>query len=357
MVTSADEIDEVWLTTALVEAGVASSARVVSIEARSIGTGQVGENIRYTLSWSPPRPDLPQSVVVKCPSTDELSLATAAATSTYVREVGFYRDLRGRLPVPTPKIYRLEEDLNANQFLLLMADITPAVAGDQLAGCGLTQAELAVGAAADLHAATWGRGQELGELSWLEMPSLENQAQRVELYQLFFDGFVDRYRQHLSAEQVEVGRWIGEQISSLSEASLASTLCLVHGDYRLDNLLFGSSPAVAPITVVDWQTARIGPGPSDIAYFIGAGLTPDDRRLHELQLVDRYQRALRERGVDVESETIWQQYRLGSTTGYVMAVVASQIVGRTERGDEMFLAMATRHAQQIIDLDVATVIE
>jgi hypothetical protein len=34
-----------------------------------------------------------------------------------------------------------------------------------------------------------------------------------------------------------------------------------------------------------------------------------------------------------------------------MAVVASMIVKQTERGDEMFLAMANRHAQHADDLD------
>ncbi len=33
-----------------------------------------------------------------------------------------------------------------------------------------------------------------------------------------------------------------------------------------------------------------------------------------------------------------------------MAVIASQIVGRTERGDEMFCVMAERHSAQMDDL-------
>jgi hypothetical protein len=40
-----------------------------------------------------------------------------------------------------------------------------------------------------------------------------------------------------------------------------------------------------------------------------------------------------------------------ATPGYVMAVIASVLVGRTERGDAMFMAMANRHAAQALDLD------
>ena len=34
-----------------------------------------------------------------------------------------------------------------------------------------------------------------------------------------------------------------------------------------------------------------------------------------------------------------------------MAIVASTLVRRTDRGDEMFIAMADRHARQALDLD------
>ena len=34
---------------------------------------------------------------------------------------------------------------------------------------------------------------------------------------------------------------------------------LVHGDYRLDNMLFGEAGADRPLTVVDWQTVTWGP--------------------------------------------------------------------------------------------------
>ena len=41
----------------------------------------------------------------------------------------------------------------------------------------------------------------------------------------------------------------------------------------------------------------------------------------------------------------------GLLAGLVMAVGASMLVERTERGDAMFMAMATRHAQHILDLE------
>ena len=40
-----------------------------------------------------------------------------------------------------------------------------------------------------------------------------------------------------------------------------------------------------------------------------------------------------------------------------MAILASMIVGRTDRGDEMFVAMANRHASQVVDLGATEFLE
>jgi aminoglycoside phosphotransferase (APT) family kinase protein len=126
----------------------------------------------------------------------------------------------------------------------------------------------------------------------------------------------------------------------------------VHGDFRLDNMLFGQAEAAAPLAVVDWQTCAHGHPASDVAYFLGAGLLPDLRRREEKELLAHYHAELRAQGVDDYAlESLEADYRRFSFSGLVMAVVASQIVEVSERGDAMFAAMAERHGQQIADLD------
>ena len=49
---------------------------------------------------------------------------------------------------------------------------------------------------------------------------------------------------------------------------------LVHGDYRLDNMLFGEAGAERPLTVVDWQTVTWGPATTDASYFLAAPTIP-----------------------------------------------------------------------------------
>ena len=53
---------------------------------------------------------------------------------------------------------------------------------------------------------------------------------------------------------------------------------------------------------------------------------------------------------------MWTQYRRYSFGGLIMAIVASFLVQRTDRGDEMFITMAVRHARQALDLDSESLI-
>ena len=65
-----DGIDGRWLSSALGEVGIGGGADIVAVTATSIGTGQVGHNVRFTLTWSDDDPSLPGSVVGKFPSDD-----------------------------------------------------------------------------------------------------------------------------------------------------------------------------------------------------------------------------------------------------------------------------------------------
>jgi len=51
------------------------------------------------------------------------------------------------------------------------------------------------------------------------------------------------------------------------------------------------------------------------------------------------------------SDECYRDYVRATFAGLIMAVGASMLVERTERGDKMFMAMAERHAQHALDLD------
>jgi hypothetical protein len=197
-----------------------------------------------------------------------------------------------------------------------------------------------------LHAPVLG-DPELERSEWLNRPSPVNQALVTQL----LDGFLERYGERVSAEHRAVCQrlvasldgWIAERHPPLG---------LIHGDFRLDNLLFGDPGGEKPLTVVDWQTVGWGGAMNDVSYFLGGGLQVEDRRAHERALVGEYHDSLSAFGAQGLSwDQCWEGYRRHAFGGVLMAIVASMLVVRTERGDDMFMTTLGRHAQHVLDLD------
>jgi hypothetical protein len=187
----------------------------------------------------------------------------------------------------------------------------------------------------------------LEDSDWLNRPSPVNQALVTQL----LGGFFERYGERVSPEHRSVcQRLVASLDGWLQERR--PPLGLVHGDFRLDNLLFGEAAAARPLTVVDWQTVGWGSAVSDLSYFLGGGLSVEDRRAHERELVGEYHAALEAQGVeDFGWEECWEGYRRQAFGGVLMAIVASMLVQRTERGDDMFMTTLARHAQHALDLN------
>ena len=51
-----------------------------------------------------------------------------------------------------------------------------------------------------------------------------------------------------------------------------------------------------------------------------------------------------------EQDRCWDDYRRGAFAGFAVTVIAAPMVEQTQRGDEMFTAMARRHARHALDL-------
>lgn len=351
IVTDAEALDARYLSSVLGDRGL-----LRSVTSTRIGTGQVALSVRLDLDWvDGPSAERPPALIAKVPSPDPQSREAARLMRTYHLEVGFYRDVSPLVSVPHPMSLLAEIDDSSGDFTLLMLPAA-GVVGDQLAGCGHAEAVAMVDAATGLHAPTWDRTGELGALPWLGVPDPSVIATRVGAYSMLLPGFENRFADRLAPEVIESARWLGEHLAAVI-AAYRSPFCLIHGDYRLDNMLFDRSGDHMSVTVLDWQTLSFGRGAADVAYGIGSGLLPDERRAHEPELINRYVDGLAGAGVAADPDDIRHDYRLGTVSGLAMAVIASQLVMSTERGDEMFAVMAERHAAQMIDNDVFDLVE
>ncbi|MEI7971820.1 MAG: phosphotransferase [Actinomycetota bacterium] len=313
-----------------------------------IGTGQMAESYRVTFVQGT-HGRIPPSVVVKVPSQSESSRAASRITRCYELETGFYTQVRSLVGVSAPNCLHVWFDAPNDDFVLVLEDIVDGKQGDQITGASVEQARAAIDELVQLHAPLW-NSSELDTLSWMPRHSMESSQGTRDLLRSVFAGFAARFSSLVSAEVLELGSRLVENIDGYDRA-FPNNETVVHRDFRLDNLLFTETATGTNVKVVDWQTASISAGATDLAYFIGASFSPEQRREVEGELVRRYCDGLSQAGISIAFSEAWDQYRLFATSGYIMAIVASMLVKQTERGDSMFAAMANRHGQQMIDLE------
>ena len=344
---SLDQLTAPWLTGCLARNGIA--AKVAAVTATPIGTGQVGATYRLVLDYAEAAPGAPSSLVAKLPSNDPLSRATGKTHLTYIRESRFYQLFAGKRPMAVPDHLYIGFDEDSHDFTLIMHDLPKHMQGNQLSVPTRAEAEWAMDAAASIHAAWWGDPM-LDQQDWLNgtkavPPPLDGEA----LYTLFWPAFCDRYGQRVTPQMRRVGDAYLGNIARWTEMRQGPR-CLTHNDFRPDNMLFDPSDAQKPIVIVDWQTVGVGEGAGDIAYYLGTAMDPETRKAEEQRLLARYQQALGRFGVlQADLADQWDAYRAASFAGMMMGVTASMVVGQTDRGDAMFLAMADRSAHMVLD--------
>ena len=316
--------------------------KVLSFKQESIGTGQVGENIRFSLETEG---NMPRSIVGKFPAIDQMSRQTGIQLLNYQREVFFYNNLQSETAITTPEIFLCDIDPKTHDFVILMEDLTPGTPGDQIAGCGFEKARLALNELAHLHGSMW----EKTTLADDEIVSRGNKDQTptAELYKTLAPGFVERYAEKLTSMEKEIISDLGNSIHKYL-VSTDRPKTLIHIDYRLDNMMFGGP---YPIAVVDWQSCAFGCPLNDVSYFMGTSLKPEIRLGRETELLEHYFKTLQSYDVSIDWPTINSLYCHYAPAGLVMAVIASMIVGETQRGNEMFLAMAKRSVQMMLELN------
>lgn len=333
-----DQATPAWLTSRLNRAGFSGTVSEVAWE--NIGAGQLGENARFKLSRNG---DLPATLVGKFPSTNPLSRHLAVQLQNYAREVFFYAKLGSTLDIQAPRCFAAEFDPDSHDFVLLMEDLAPGVQIDQMSECSTDEAALALEQLARLHGPRWGDAQ-LANLPLLTPSRLDTGD--VSPHPLLFAAFMRRYGDRLNPDQVAAVDRFAECYDAYGKVEAPETV--IHIDYRLDNMMFGGP---YPLAVFDWQSVNRGNPWVDVSYFMGTSISAGRRARNERQLVNHYVEVLRSYGVNLDRDRCWTLYRHFAPAGLNLCVLVSTLVGETERGNDMFMAMATRSIRMCQDLD------
>jgi hypothetical protein len=331
----AEELTAGWFTEVL-----ATGATVVDVRCEEIGVGVgfMGEVHRCHLTWERPAdaPDdgrdvevagLPPSVIVKTPTQIPENFAAGDALRSYEREIVVYQTLRSTLGVPMPGYYHSSMDpdpapwmqrplfflfdhlsirginwviaqflklsgKSRRRYILVIEDIADARPPTQMLGGSLDDARRALEVLARFHAANWMRPDatrryrhiypvdtvpRVGQASYVR-----NRGEFVERFgPLLHDGTLER----LDAIQ--------ERVPEICSALAEEPWTLLHGDYRLDNVLFRPN---GEMVVLDFQGVGLGRPAVDVAYFITTALTAEHRDEEET-LLRAYHDALVAAGV------------------------------------------------------------
>jgi hypothetical protein len=349
MTSIADSVEDLtpeWFTSALRDGGtIGPDVTVTSASSALIGTGQLGLVVQTDLGYDAPG-GLPTSLITKLPSRDEGSRRLGAMLGVYEAEVRFYQEIVPLVGAEIPALHWGDIEPETGRFTLVIDNLSPACqVGDMVAGCSLEHAELAVLELVKLQAPSWDSPAVLDK-KWIA--DLSRTEMLFAAVPAAVDAFVERFAPSLEPEHVKLVRHLGPRATGYTERVWKRPFVVAHGDYRLDNLMFGTEPAAPPVSIIDWQAARLAPPLVDAAVFLGSCLDPADRRAHEKDLLRSYHEGLVAAGVvGFTPEDCFESYRRSSLYPFLLTIAFSMTLEQTERGDIMWARMVRDTADLI----------
>lgn len=340
--TGSDELTGSWLATTLGSSG----ARTPEVEVSRIGEGRghMGSAFRIRVVGDEPA-DLPRSVVVKLPATQEEARQTADRGGLYEREVLFFQEIAPRIPMRVPGCHAAGYAAGEG-FVLVLEDLGGATEIDQLDGL---EPALAVGILeqlADFHAMWW-ESDELASMTWA---TRHTDAHRVaNLTRILREGWP---RLTASLADVlpngchEAGADMADLLPDAFAALANAPQTLLHGDVRLDNVLFvdPESPAV----ILDWQSVSRGAAVIDVAYFLAQNISATELEVRGGELLTAYRNRLACHGVEMDTTALRDQIALAMPLTFAVASSLFVLADTSdERTRELARVMATRAAAAV----------
>lgn len=339
-----DEIDPVWLATVLEPSfpGIA----IAAITARPIGAGNVSDTVHLAIDYAH-RPDgAPDAVVAKfrprAPEVHQHGLNSGA----YHREIGAYRAISERSACRIPTLFHVDGDeTNIN---LIIEDLTAAMAGSQVAGCGMPEAAAVLRELALLHA-TFTPLDDATAPAWpIRMGDVADYwaglaARGSALAQ-------QRYIGRLSAadlETVAAGADVARDWFLLPQ----SRLTLTHGDPRVDNVLFERTPAGVGAVLLDWQVTGLRNPMYDVGYFLSGSIDVEDRRRHENELLAGYLDAFASVTAGYSTQEATEDLRTQILSGLLITTAAIAVLPDVEAVNTLILALLERNCAAAQDWD------
>ena len=335
-----DDLTAEWFTSAL----GAHVTRADVVDRHSGTTGRV----KVALSGAA---SVPERVFVKLPPFDAEQRVFVNEVGMGVTEARFFREVASEVPVRVPRPLHAAFD-GDDRYVMVLEDL-------EASGCRFPRREDAdiehrtrdiVDELARLHARYWesARFAEGGDLGWIAPKGTgrgDGGAQFVRMA-------VDAYAARLPAGFLPLAEFYLERSREVLPLYREGERTLVHGDPHLGNLFVDSDRT----GFLDWAMIAYAPGIRDVAYVLCNSVPTELRRAFERELVTRYCAVLAERGITLDVDEAWEQYRLFAVYSWVSATCTVGM-GSKWQPERIGLGGTTRATLAAVDLDALGLLE
>jgi hypothetical protein len=324
--------------------------RIVDAALSSEGEQRVStaRRIAMDVDFAGGAPHLPQRLMVKVarPGFGDLPL--------YDNEVNVYTRLGDELPVNTPRCVGGYRDVEGSSFGLVLEDLRPRGAEFPSVLTPTSAADIRglLDQLAALHARYWQSPRFDDDLAWVH-PHISGP-----LHELFnHEGGVpmlvnweiqtQQFKRELVESVGETGQSLLRNVALAQQHQAGLPRTLVHGDTHIGNTYRMPDGSYG---LLDWQLTSYGYCMHDVAYIVITGLSVQDRREHETDLLSYYRQRLSHHGV-TEAPTLYeltQEYRLAAAWCFYIGWLTTPI---ENYGWEINVANQIRLATAYRDLD------
>ncbi|MEM7019879.1 MAG: oxidoreductase family protein [Pseudomonadota bacterium] len=326
-----EDLSAEWLNHALAEQ-LTNAQPITGFQPTIIGVGEgfMGQLARVTLDYADSEQTAgPASIIAKFAAPTQAARDIANDQGLYQREVGFYEDIGEDAGVPIPACYFSTYLPESNRVVLLLQDLSPAIASDQVIGTARQDSEKVIDMIAQLHARWW-NSERLAGYGWAQpivssIPMEQGLAMIKEaIHAAETQGTFDAY-----PEIKRLMKYLPPLFRMDPPPPFPYTLC--HGDLRSDNV-FCPTEAGGNYALIDWQLSGMAQPANDLARWFTQSITIEDRRETEMDLLKRYHDKITEYGVTGYSfKQLLNDYKLNLV---VLLLMFSNTMEDIDKSDE-----------------------
>lgn len=193
------------------------------------------------------------------------------------RELAFYRDLAGNIPLRVPGVLAMHTDADGVALLMPIYHSSPPAALWSVADYLEVARQLG-----EFHAAFWSKTEQLSHLSWLAWHQEEEIATAIQQAHTYWQTLCaqPRFTDVLSEQNYKWLQRLTARMPVVQDIIQSFPLTVCHGDCITTNIL---CDADGHFVWSDWQEVRFASGPEDLSFFLHrasvAGATVPDNEM------------------------------------------------------------------------------